>query len=105
MDEKSWIIKNCRFAQTMLEPDENLVIRRLFSMLTKDPDVRHTKADVTRAMREMGLNPLRYQETVATVMGMLVRWYGHRDELKTKQQLGEPNVGKIGQPPVPGRGY
>ena len=101
MDEKSWVIRNCRFAQAI---DEDM-LGDLFNTLTSDPDARYTKADVTKSKREMGINPLEHQETVSTVMEMLGRWYQHRDRLKSEENPREPNVGKIGQPPVPGRGY
>jgi len=106
MDEKGWITKNCRFAQALPEQArKGRIIRKLFNLLIEDPDARYTKADVTRAMREMGLDPPKNQDIFDAVMGMPVRWYEHRDELKTKQQPSGPNVGKLGQPPVPGRGY
>jgi hypothetical protein len=107
MDEKKWVSRNCKFAQVLpaeTKPDKNEMIRTVFKAMTKDPDTEYAKTDVTRAMAEMGFSPGENPEIVAAVMGMLNRWYQLRGEQRRKDE-GGPNVGRIGQPPIPGRGY
>jgi hypothetical protein len=119
MDYRAWISRNCKFAQVLpdenetiplpikkMEPDENKIVRMVFKALIGDPDARqYTKADVTRMMRGMHVNPLEHQGAVATVMEMLGRWYQQKEQLKMRERPAEPNVGKVWQPPIPGRGY
>jgi hypothetical protein len=113
MDNKKWVLKNCKFAQVR-DPNElhdpNELQRELFLTLSKDPEMRYTKADITKAMRDMGFDPLdpQYAGLPDELMGMLRRWYQLQDEQRKGKGRGRdegPNEGRIGQPPIPGRGY